>query len=489
MKQRNNIYIGLISLIIMVCGISCQRVDLSKNDDTKPGYIKTALTRVNNDLVFFEDRVTELRMLIFNVNSGECLYNSKLSFPGDDLEQASSAIEWKPGSFDFLFIANESTAGATFVLNLNEIGNIVDLDKATFKAIDYDPNYTPTSTSGFLMSAFYKGLVVNNNTTRDNPQELIVELIRSMAKVEVIFKNVDPNMSTPKRLTEVYLENVPKYYTVPASPDIYTVTGTNMGISKKYPEIVGGAIFTEEEYEEETIGSLIFYVPEFLRPANSTATGAMTLVIGATRISSSPFKVVIDHQNFNDNEGPRGEFNDADYSRYSIIRGTHYQVTVNMHPTAPIEATVKVLPWTLKSASVKFGNLGYDINVYVGTNDVTAQNFDQRQVKILPGETVRFVFNLNEPENAVWRATLNNGGEFEFISGSVVRGVAGSGVAEFTIKPIIDGWPGTPIETEVYIVVFLNGIEEVPLIPGTNAQGEPYEGVGNRYKIIQVEQI
>ena len=487
MKRRNNIYIGLISLIIMICGISCQRVDIPEKDDT--GRIVMVLgSRVNEDIVFFEDKCTEIRMLIFDVNNGECLYNSKLGFPNNDLQEESSVIEWKPGAFDFLFIANESTGGAAFVSELSAIRNLVDLEKSAFKTINYDSDYIPTSTSGFLMSAFYEGLVVNSTTTENNPQKITVQLIRSMAKVEVIFKNTDPTTPTPKRLTEVYLENIPKYYTVPASSDFYMVTGLNMGVSKKYPETAGSAIFTEVEYGKETIGSLIFYVPEFLRPAIATETGAMTLVIGATGVVTSPIKVALDHQNFNDNEGPRGEFNDGDYSKYSIVRNTHYQITVNMHPTAPIVATTTVLPWTLKTASVKFGELTFGINVFVGSNEVTAQDFNQRQIEILPGETVRFVFNLQGPDNAVWRATLNNGGEFEFANGSIVRNIAGGGATEFTIKPIIDGWSGAPIETEVYVVVFLNGIEEVPLIPGTNAQGKPYEGPGNRYKIIQVEQ-
>ena len=490
MKQRNNVRIGLMSLIIMVCGISCQRVaipeDMPKYDDK--GYIVSALSRVNKDLVSFEDKVTEVRMLIFNANSGECLYNNKLAFPGGDLEQKSTAIKWKPGAFDFLYIANETNGGATFVSALGEIENIVDLERPPFKTLNYDPDYVPTSTSGFLMSAFYEGLTVGPNATEDSPQELSVELIRSMAKVEVIFKNIDPTTPTFKRVTEVYLENVPKYYTVPAKPDIYTATGSNMTISKKYPGTIGNAIFTEEEYKKETIGTRFFYVPEFLRSTISTSAGAMTLVIAATGVLSSPVRVVLDHQNFNENEGARGKFNDGDYSRYSIVRGTNYQVTVNMHPSAPIGTTLNILPWTIKSTSVKYGEFGYDINAYVGSTDVTAQNYNQRQIKILAGETVRFVFNLKEPENAVWRATLNNGGEFEFVGGSDVRGVAGEGVKEFVVKPIISGWTGVPIETEVYIVVFQNGIEEVPLIPGTDAQGNPYIGQGNRYKIIQVEQ-
>jgi Protein of unknown function (DUF1812). len=486
MKQRNNVYIALISLIILGCGISCQRGDIPKDDNA--GYIATSLSRVNKDLVSYEDRVTEVRMLIFNASNGECLYNSQLTFPGGDLEQRSSVIKWKPGTFDFLYIANESTGGTAFVSALSEVGNIVDLEGAIFKTLNYDPDYVPTSTSGFLMSSFYKGLAVSSSTTENSPQELSVGLIRSMAKVEVIFKNVDPNTPTFKRVTEVYLENVPIYYTVPAAPDIYTAMGGNLSISKKYPNTTGNAIFTEEEYNKETIGTLIYYVPEFLRPAISTGQGATTLVIYATGILSSPVRVVLDHQNFNDNEGPRGEFNEGDYSRYSIVRGTNYQITVNMHPSAPIGTTLNVLPWTLKTTSVKYGEFGYDLKVYVGPTEVTAQNFNQRQIKILAGETVRFVFNLKEPENAVWRATLNNGGEFDFVGGSIVRGVAGEGVKEFTIKPIISGWTGVPIETEVYIVVFQNGIEEVPLIPGTDAQGSPYIGQGNRYKIIQVEQ-
>jgi len=487
MKQRNNIYIWLISLVIVICGISCQRVDMPESDDA--GYIKMALgSRVNEDLVFFEDRSTELRMLIFDANNGACLYNAKLSFPGDDMQQGSSVIKWKPGTFDFLFIANETTGGSAFVSELSGIENIVDLEKSALKAITYDPDYAPSSTSGFLMSSFYENLVVTSGTTIANPQVLSVELIRSMAKVEVIIKNADPDTPTPKRLTEVYLENVPKYYTVPASPDVYVVNQSNMTESKKYPGTPGNAIFTEDEYEEATIGTLIFYVPEFLRSAGSSATGTMTLVIGATGAFTSPLRVAIDHQNFNDNEGPRGEFNDADYSQYSIVRGTHYQITVNMYPTAPIETTVTILPWTLKRVSVKYGELDYDINVYVGNTEVTAANLAQKQIKIEPGETVRFVFNLKGPDNAVWRATLNNGADFMFVDGSVVRDIAGSGAKEFTIKPIVNGWPGTPIDTEMYIVVFLNGIEEAPLIPGTNAQGNPLEGPGNRYQIILVEQ-
>ena len=477
MKQREKRYSRLILFLttLVVCGmaISCE-VDREK-ETPEYSYLIMAPGDINKDNIRFEDKGTEVRMLMFDINSGMCVYNSLLAFPGNDLQQRSIPVECKPGTYNFLFIANE-TSYPGFTNKIGSVGNIVQLSDPYFKQISYDQMFQPTSTKGFLMSAYYDNVTIVSGHPITNPQIISVELLRSMAKVEVFFKNSDMTTLTTKRLTEIYLENVPNNYTLPANSDVYNYTSFPLTISRKETGSSSNPIFGEPQYQLEDIGKVIFYVPEFLRTSTDATSQNTSLVLKGKSIAGE-FKVVIDHQYFESNSGPRGTFNSGNYSNLSIVRGTHYQITVNLTPLAgPVQVQTKVLPWELNESEIEFNKLVFSHSVYVGSTNVTATNLSGKDISLHTGEVAEFRFTLSSPTGALWKATLTNGLQFRFTPASVTEGISGTEY-RFYIEPT-SAWTGTVNSTEVYISV--EG-EEAELI------GAGYHGPSQRYNIRQIE--
>ena len=476
MKQREKRYTGLILFLttLVVCGmtVSCEFDNIEKAEYS---YLVMAAGDINKDNVRFEDKGTEIRMLMFDMNSGVCVYNSLLAFPGNDLQQNSNPVECELGTYDILFIANE-TSYPGFTAQISAVGNITQLSGSYFKQISYEPTFQPTATKGFLMSAYYRNVVVVGGHTLTNPQIISVELLRSMAKVEVIFKNSDMAVLTTKRLTEIYLENVPDKYTLPANSDVYNYTSFPLIISRKETGSLSNPIFGEPQYQLENIGRVIFYTPEFLRSSTDGASQNTSLVLKGRSIAGE-FKIVIDHQAFESNSGPRGTFNSINYSNLSIVRGTHYQITVNLTPLAgPIQVQTKVLPWEVNKSEIEFNKLVFSHSVYVGSTNVTATNLTGKNISLHTGEVAEFRFTLSSPTGALWKATLTNGLHFRFTPASVTEGIAGTEY-RFYVEPT-SAWTGTVNSTEIYISV--EG-EEAELI------GAGYHGPSQRYNIRQIE--
>ena len=479
MKQRKKGYIRFILFLITIIGgvaVSCVTEEVKKGR-SETGYIVLALGDINKDNVLYEDKGTEVRMLVFDPPTGECLYNTLLSFHGGDLQQRSIPIEMDPGTYHFLFIANESSYSG-FSTHIAGVTYFSELSAPYFKQLVYDPTFMPSTTRGFLMSAYYTNINIVSGHTLANPQVISVDLLRSMAKVEVIFKNYSMTELTTKRLTEVYLEQVPQVYSLPATSDLYNYSSLSLTESTKVTGTSSNPIFGEVQYAEEEVGRLVFYTTEFLRsPTDITSTNTSLVIKG--RSVGSDFKVILDHQIFESDPGPRGEFISTNYSNFSIVRGTHYQITVNLTPLAgPVEVLTKVLPWSLKTSKLEFNNLVFVHKVEVGGVNVTSTGLAGKEIALKSGQSAKFTFELLNPVGNLWRATLTNGGDFRFATGSVTEGITEPGQPYvFTIEPSRP-WDGGVKYTEVYIAI--EG-EEAELL------GTGLHGPGSRYRLRQIE--
>lgn len=162
--------------------------------------VRTSASSINDDKYFWEDRVDELRMIAFESDGGSVVLNQKLYFP-DGFGAKSRPVTIHPGTYDFYFIANESVYAGDFVSALINITNKSDFSKdVRFAEMAYNPGFHPdgsTPEGRFLMSAIYENIPVAQGGTEQAPASLPlptnkVELIRAMAKVEVIFRKKVP---------------------------------------------------------------------------------------------------------------------------------------------------------------------------------------------------------------------------------------------------------------------------------------------------------
>ncbi len=297
-------------------------------------FVNAASDSINEDNELWEDRVDELRMIVFDAGSKQVVFNQKLAFP-NGFNGRSRPVPLPLGTFDFYFIANETVYNGNFVNALMEIQNASGFDTdSRFTTLAYDPAFTPdgtTSAGRFVMSAIYRNIAVVAGGTESNPALLAipngrVELIRDMAKVEVIFRKTTPGSTVPENtITSVLLEQVASYISVPPMDDYYTGPQTSTPT----------ASLNSFDYEQDSIGAVRFYIPEFLIQAGSTN---YTLL----HINNSNWPI----ENDDNIEGLQAQRRSiANLSLNSVVRNYHYVINAYIDGEGGVQLRTYVNPW------------------------------------------------------------------------------------------------------------------------------------------------
>lgn len=297
--------------------------------------IQPLASSINADQVLWEDRVDELRMLAFRTDDGEVAFNQLLYFP-NGFDQRSRAVRMLPGTYDFYFIANETVYPDDFAEALEEISNVSEFTTDTrFLMIDYNPAFVPdgtTSDGRMLMSAVYNAIAIESGGTEANPLPIpiptaTVELIRSLAKVEVIFRKRTAGSDVPDNtITSVTLGNVASGFSVPPSDQYYTGA-----VESSLP-----ASTTDFDYANDSIGAVTFYIPEFLVAEGGTRSTELQINNQAFPIQTDDNKIGLLYQ----------RRTVPGLSNNSVIRNYHYVVNVYLTVEGGPQIEVHVVPWT-----------------------------------------------------------------------------------------------------------------------------------------------
>lgn len=338
--KNNILYIhclaGLFFILITMNGCTDQESDGSATDEYAhiALSVRTSASSINDDKYFWEDRVDELRMIAFESDGGSVVLNQKLYFP-DGFGAKSRPVTIHPGTYDFYFIANESVYAGDFASALIDITNKSDFSKdVRFAEMAYNPGFHPdgsTPEGRFLMSAIYENIPVVQGGTEQAPVSLPlptnkVELIRAMAKVEVIFRKKVPGSTLPDHaVTSVQLKNVASYLSVPPYDDYYP------GDKSSSLE----ASLSELNYQNDSVGTVIFYIPELLLPESSADYTELHINNKGFAMQSDPAKTGITDQRrtvpiLSDN---------------SVIRNYHYIINAYINAEGGIETRIEVEPW------------------------------------------------------------------------------------------------------------------------------------------------
>ena len=462
MKNSNSIIALCLALFSF---FSCVGEESDKSMPAEKVYLSTRVGTVNQDNVASEDYVSEVRVMAFQ-SDGACVKNELLTFNGNNKPTAeqnkSDQIMLLSGTYDFLFIANESsTKNAEFKEALLNIRHIVQLEDEVFTTLEYEPKRDSEQGEGILMSAFYPDVLLEEKGENESVITKDVELLRAFAKIEIQFHN-KVGEENFKKITKVTFHNVPKHYTVPAANQDYLSIYPD-----KFSSFEKDVKFNDEEYKKETIGSVVFYVPEFLRYKDNKEEKYMDITIEGKGFL--PHQIRLDHQRFDDYNQPRTLSTDL-LSTATVLRNTHYKVDVNLTASRDLESVLKVLPWQFLKSEISYTDPLWKLfKIEVGGEDVTAQ----KEISLKSGEEAKVTFKLDEPSGAIWKASLTNGRFFEFLGPTT--GLAGQEYT-FSIKAS-QNWSGSFNYTEFYLSV--NG-EELKL-------REESAGIGKRYVFKQVE--
>jgi hypothetical protein len=277
----------------------------------------SAAAQINRDLTAWEDRVDEIRMIVFSTGGG-VVYNALLEFP-DGMDKRCRPVQITPGTYDFCFIANETATDEGLPEALSTLKNKSDMEtNPLFANLAWSETFTPdgtTSDGRFVMSAEYEGIDVLAGGTIDNPTLLQlpegkVELERAMAKVEVIFRKKEPGSTVPSgSVSSVGLGNVAQYMSGPATGEYYH--GTTTATSTVTPV---GLAFTRD-----SIGAVVWYIPEQLNRTGETAYTQLLVGSKAFAVSSA--------------------------APHSIERNANYKINAYITPQGGIELEVCIEPW------------------------------------------------------------------------------------------------------------------------------------------------
>ena len=465
----------LLSILTISCTQETEEVTaIDASDILSLEFQFSNLTNPNVDA-----RVSEVRFLAFKSETGECVKNQLLTFgaqidPGiteENTKSKSDEINLAKGTYDFLFIANESSlmVDNAFRDKLLRIGNLLEMSLSPFSV----QNYNGEVTDRIVMSAYYPGVVLTSGGAQSSHFTKDVRLVRSFSKVEVVFKNHAE--ATYKRVKKVELVNTPTQYNVPALPTSYfTLYGNN-----RFTTLTVEDPFEEEDYKNTggtPIGVVNFYIPELLRYKDTDpSTNKISLHVEGQGFFDLD-QDLVDNVLFTTDQARLA----LDYSKLSdssAIRNVIYRYTVKLSRKSVLEAVLEVQPWTLIDSDKNFTKPKWDaFSIRVGNEVVT----DQQEISLKTGEEAIITFKLTEPKGSDWKASLTNGRDFKFTSTHY-----GEDNIEYTIKvKAANEWTGALKLTEFYIAV--DG-EELPLwekVAG-NADGEG--GIGKRYVFKQIE--
>jgi hypothetical protein len=339
-----------------LCLISCISEDWQSTGSNEKKAVVSLLLRsssssINEDKTLWEDRVDEVRMIAFD-QSGQAVFNDKLSFP-NGFTNRSAAIKFDPGIYDFYFIANESACTANFVAAITSVTNLSQFQTdARFNQLPYNPDFMPdgaTTDGRFLMSAQYNAIEVMCGGTKENPNPLIlptgrVELIRSLAKIEITFRKKVPGGTVPANsITSIQLNKVAKEFSVPALDAYYT---GQQDVSN--PIVPAGF-----NYGNDSIGTVIFYIPEFLNQTGSSDFTELHINDKSFPIETDDEKIGLSYQ--------RRDI--PSLSNYSVIRNYHYRIDAYINSAGGIQLKVCVNPWNKDSYKYIFQDPDRDIVV------------------------------------------------------------------------------------------------------------------------------
>ncbi|MCD8177066.1 MAG: hypothetical protein LUE98_06455 [Tannerellaceae bacterium] len=343
MKQQCKFLLVTILFILVGCRNEDDKIGSHGEEAMISLSVRAVSSSINQDAVFWEDRVDELRMITFDSETGEVGFNEKIYFP-DGFNNPSRAVRLRAGIYNMYFIANETVYSGDFVEALLAIRNESEFTSdPRFTNLTYNPAFLPdgTTTAGrFVMSAVYTDVAVTGGGTETNPASLIlptgkVELVRALAKVEVIFRKKTPGSTVPENtVTSVLLENVASDLSIPPYDNYYE------GATVSSP----AASLTDFDYTRDSIGSVIFYIPEFLVPPNGTN---YTLL----EINNQTFPI----QNDSGFEGITSQRRTVPaLSTNSVIRNYHYIVNAYINAQGGVQIMTYVEPWLVDNYTYLF---------------------------------------------------------------------------------------------------------------------------------------
>lgn len=334
MKHLSYHYIvGLLAALLSATFVGCTDEADEPVADGRTATIRLdipmleAATRITTPTEAQEKAINQLRVII--LSQGATSINR--TFTADDLAGGSITIDNVPvGSVQMYVIANEASLGKDYS-NLATLQ--ADVDQTSGKVHIEDPQRTWFPKRGSEMDFTTKGLPMswmNKNLTieppTDTPQEIKVELVRTVAKLNILMSNALTESITIDQMSfGAFFGNCLYLF---AEQDLDVPDDTEYA-SKDYTglniEIAGG----------ETAQLTLYIYPSF---AWTVSTQTSPYTIGFHTEAGKEYLP----QSFVNNYGALN----------SIARNTQVNIHATLSAPANVQISFEVVPWVEKSVEV-----------------------------------------------------------------------------------------------------------------------------------------
>jgi hypothetical protein len=376
MKKLIHIYLILAALLPLFSGCS----DTSEDAAGKSiPIVYLSVTRatggldedgtINTDGTYYEDRVHDLSMLVFDSSTGEKV----AEYDEADIAMTGSntfVVKLTPGQRDFYFIANVPDMKTALQSITNEkdlqttyMNKVRDLDPDLYQGAALDKgfpmsrvylNQTVSEGGSIYQPVPFRPTYVDKGTTHTDDK---VKLIRVTAKLEVSFSLDDSegNLGVKK----VTLHNANAQYCL-TNPSTTPATSYSDGI-----------VLTKESSEN----TYYCYMPESVISSASWQTGGNNQPINYFTIETTAgqtydIPIITDDTDINTDYLKKATGQFSGYTPdYTIYRNHDYRYTINNLQT--IEILYSVDDWNTVNKSLY---MGYGYNVEVDETSVTIKN-------------------------------------------------------------------------------------------------------------------
>ena len=303
---------------------------------------------INTDGVFFEDRVRELVVYIYDSQTGEMPEFGFRAYGGLPINKAVSfVVDFPQGTYDFYFIANMPTAGENASSSLgsreaadNYLKQLRTLPPELFTG----PKGDAEGYELFPMARVYRNQVIKLNTgsnigtSERNPipfrpinengiAEDYVLLNRAIAKIDATI-----NVSSSTTIQSVKLINGVNEYSLQTADEESVTLNKNNNVFRKLTD------------------RYLLYTPEIIQPAglkwNEALPGNHINYIEIhtkTGDAENTYKVPL-ASNYTTTDGNYMEFVKGDKAIFDIIRNDNYSLKISLNEHL-IDVHLEILPF------------------------------------------------------------------------------------------------------------------------------------------------
>lgn len=378
----------------------------------------------------------------------------------------------------YVVLNSESGTG----LSLTESSSVNDIQNATFTTLN--------EVEGDNQVPIYGEAKLEDVSVQKKNYSVTIETTRAVSKLELFFTK--ENASSDLKINRITLENIPDKGLLAREIELADIANYDK-TETLFEDSNGKEITTDLPASESPVGDFSNHPDDFVQidlsqaylsenPNNNKwnpTTGSDYEYPEAAPSIENAYVLTVEYTL--DGTGKTQEICLPEIKR-NVWNKIFARVT-----SSGYELLLSVNPWERKDITVNYeDNLSYVSNGW-GDTTLGIINNDLTQIHVNPDQTAILTFMINTPSGALWRATLSNYTDFEFVGPSSGAAFSeGSPVAQTIQVRVTNPESDDPHETELHVYADIGGVTyEMDLTNPSEGEITPGENPVNHFTLIQ----